>query len=127
MKIRLMVLLAHLYLLILNQHYQKHLKRNYHLLLLQRQIVHMKMLQNHQQFIKTQLLLKVCISFVVLFYFTWYFLLIFYILVAENQSIELSSWLKDLNNNSILCETISDVSTFIERLIKIIFTFNVLT
>jgi len=41
---------------------------------------------------------------------TFVVLYIIYALVLENRSTELGIWLNDLNNNSILSETISDVS-----------------
>lgn len=49
-----------------------------------------------------------------LFFFSLYNvfcnLYIIYVLILENQSTELGIWLNDLNSNSILCQTISDVS-----------------
>jgi len=61
-----------------------------------------------QKTVENLLLIQVCVYLFIIHVF--YNLYIIYVLVLENQSTELGIWLNDLNSNSILCETISDVS-----------------
>jgi len=72
----------------------------------------MAFMRKQQVFVKALLLVKVC----VFFFFNLNFLfVIINFSVVETQPIELCGWLNDLNNSSILCETISDVSIIIEK------------
>jgi len=55
------------------------------------------------------LLIQVCVYLFIRHVFC-NLLYIIYVLDVENRSSELGIFLNDLNNNSLLCETISDVS-----------------
>lgn len=100
-----------------HQYYQKpdfqlleNLKITYHFLPFQLSILKMPVMKKHQKIVENLLLIQVCIYLFIIIHVFCNLLHIIYVLVVENRSSELGIWLNDLNNNSLLCETISDVS-----------------